>query len=524
MPHLCQPTLTGSGVILGNNPPPTFPPRDDYPAEGWDYSKGSYGDGYDHDYGHGDGGGEVLQYDFTISKFPAAPDGYLRDIYGVNGQYPAPPIILNKGDKASIRVKNHIEFPTSIHAHGMHQRGTPWYDGVTGGTQCPIPTEETFTYEIDTAYQSGTTWYHSHTSSQYVDGIVGPLIIRDPKDPNGHLYDEEIVVILTDWWHTLSSKLLRVLLSPEGNGNTPTPDAGLINGKGRFNCSALAANNITIPEGESCSDDAPRETFRFVPGRRYRLRIINASGDTNFHFSIDGHRMTVIETDMIPVEPHTIDRLSLHVAQRYSVIVEANAEVDNYWMRAEMMTDCFRVNNAILDPMVLAEVRYDGSAVGEPTSEPVTSTSLTTGNCEDLDFRLLAPVVPQRAKEPTKQFIFNVTFGPDDQNITRAFLNNVTYDIRPYSPILNGVLEGQTVFPPGENVYLLEKDEIVEIVLNNLIPGTHPFHLHGHDFQVISWVNSTLYDPVESPKLYNLDNPIRRDTSTLPSRGHTVLR
>ncbi|KAI9230950.1 MAG: Cupredoxin, partial [Piptocephalis tieghemiana] len=465
--------------------------------------------------------------DLNISQFPAAPDGYTREIYGVNGQYPGPPIILNKGDRASIRVKNNIEFPTSIHAHGMHQRGTPWYDGVTGTTQCPIPSNDTFTYEIDTAYQSGTTWYHSHTSAQYVDGIVGPLIIRDPEDPNKHLYDEELVIVLTDWWHTLSSKLLRVLLSPEGSGNVPTPDAGLINGKGRFNCTKLAVNNITMPEGQSCFENAPREKFHFVPGRRYRLRIINASGDTNYHFSIDGHRLTVIETDMIPVKPHTIDRLSIHVAQRYSVVVEAKEKVDNYWMRAEMMTTCYRTQNPILDPLVLAEVRYDGSGPGEPTSQPsapTPSSDVVTGNCEDLDFRSLAPVVPQKAKFPTKQLIFNITFNPDDLNITRAFMNNKTYDIRPYNPILKEVIQGRTVLPPRENAYFLEKDEVVEVVLNNLIPGTHPFHLHGHDFQVLSWVNSTFYDPIESPKLYNLDNPIRRDTSTVPGPGHTVLR
>ena len=35
----------------------------------------------------------------------------------------------------------------------------------------------------------GTYWYHSHISTQYCDGLRGPLIIYDPNDPHRHLYD-----------------------------------------------------------------------------------------------------------------------------------------------------------------------------------------------------------------------------------------------------------------------------------------------------------------------------------------------
>jgi iron transport multicopper oxidase len=35
----------------------------------------------------------------------------------------------------------------------------------------------------------GTFWYHSHFKNQYCDGLRGPLIIYDPKDPQKPLYD-----------------------------------------------------------------------------------------------------------------------------------------------------------------------------------------------------------------------------------------------------------------------------------------------------------------------------------------------
>ena len=37
--------------------------------------------------------------------------------------------------------------------------------------------------------QTGTYWYHSHYSTQYCDGLRGPLVIYDPEDPLADLYD-----------------------------------------------------------------------------------------------------------------------------------------------------------------------------------------------------------------------------------------------------------------------------------------------------------------------------------------------
>jgi iron transport multicopper oxidase len=44
--------------------------------------------------------------------------------------------------------------------------------------------------------------YHSHLSSQYVDGLRGPLVVYDPDDPHKGLYDVDdasTVVFLADW-------------------------------------------------------------------------------------------------------------------------------------------------------------------------------------------------------------------------------------------------------------------------------------------------------------------------------------
>ena len=48
-------------------------------------------------------------------------------------------------------------------------------DGVNGLSQCPIAPGSTFVYNW-TAMQYGSSWYHSHFSVQYADGVLGPLV------------------------------------------------------------------------------------------------------------------------------------------------------------------------------------------------------------------------------------------------------------------------------------------------------------------------------------------------------------
>lgn len=70
---------------------------------------------------------------------------------------------------------------------------------------------------------TGTFWYHSHLSTQYCDGLRGPIVVYDPADPHASLYDvddgeptyidtissshsliDSTVITLADWYHTLA--------------------------------------------------------------------------------------------------------------------------------------------------------------------------------------------------------------------------------------------------------------------------------------------------------------------------------
>ena len=122
-------------------------------------------------------------------------------------------------------------------------------------------------------------------------------------------------------------------------------------------------------------------------GKRYRFRLVSISCDPNFTFSIDNHNMTIIEVDAVNHQPLTVDEIQIYAGQRYSFVLTADQDVDNYWIRAlpQVGTTSFDggVNSAIL--------RYDGAAAIEPTTNQTGgSNPLVEANLVPLD-NLAAP-------------------------------------------------------------------------------------------------------------------------------------
>ena len=78
-------------------------------------------------------------------------NGVRRDVMVINLMLPGPSIQICQNDRIRVRVENHLrnEKGTSIHWHGMLQRGTPYMDGISRITQCPIGSGTSFTYEYN---------------------------------------------------------------------------------------------------------------------------------------------------------------------------------------------------------------------------------------------------------------------------------------------------------------------------------------------------------------------------------------
>lgn len=73
---------------------------------------------------------------------------------------------------------------------------------------------------------------------------------------------------------------------------------------------------------------------------------------------------------------------------------------------------------------------------------------------------------------------------------------------------------------------VLDQGQVVDILINNLDSGKHPFHLHGHDFQVV-WRSDddagTFADSNVTADAFPAV-PMKRDTVVVRPNGNMVLR
>ena len=302
---------------------------------------------------------------FNSSKCtePQYVDGEtFRTALAVNGQIPGPTLVVHDQQMVVIHVHNNLSTDgISIHWHGMHQKNTPWMDGVGQVSHCQIGPASTFSYMYK-ANPSGTFWYHSHTGTQRTDGFFGGLVVKEKPEKltqvmeklsrygvnNFEDHPDRHTISLHEWELEANFDRLNAGLGfyPQAKeGQVPTDEheqysstrsyeraevgpvpffSGLINGKGRHNDVPYAKTRLSV--------------FTVNKGKRYRFRLIGAQGLYALKFSIDGHKLTVVATDGYWTQPEkNVDYIIIHTGERYDFILDANQSIKNYWMRAETL-------------------------------------------------------------------------------------------------------------------------------------------------------------------------------------------
>lgn len=268
--------------------------------------------------------GALVEYTLTVSSLLLAPDCFLRQVLAVNGTVPGPVLYARAGDTLAVTVCNQSpDHGIAVHWHGLHQRGTPFYDGVAGVTQCLIDSLECMRYAIDIGHQAGTFFYHAHHAGLSADGLHGAIVIYDAIDddasanntPDGtstrralQAADDDAasdltyfgwpiaaassnmqhdlpsssfsssgsrgdtdalapvadqVWLLADWFHTPSSALIAGLSTP-GSGFqwVGEPNAFLLNGKGTYCHDRKVGSNPSLTkEGDCPTADAEQALY-----------------------------------------------------------------------------------------------------------------------------------------------------------------------------------------------------------------------------------------------------------------------
>lgn len=449
-----------------------------------------------------------------------------------NNTFPGPWIQACWGDRVNVKVINNLGHNgTSIHWHGIRQNQTMHMDGVNGITQCPIAPGDHFIYTWNTT-QYGSSWYHSHYSVQYADGLQGPITIHGPSSAS---FDEpKLPLLMTDWGHNSAFEAIY-------NRNLQKPSI-LLNGRGNVTNFYGNKNTSAIPPIYQLHFE---KTDISLPGRakRYLLRLINTSFDSTFIFSIDNHWLKIIGADFVPIEPYYNTSVLIGIGQRYHVIIEADPvggianplpKDGNFWIRTWVADNCGTPGGSTGYEQT-GILRYDNTSTSDPTSKPWTNISK---RCSDETYSSLKPKYPWfvgRAVNGNDGEEFDVTFN----GTAKPFLL-AKFSLEPpsasgfiplqinYSDPIFFHLDNFTGTWPKEWVVVPENytsTDWVYLVLTgagrSTTFGAHPIHLHGHDFAILQQVEGTPY----SPEKLNLTriNPPRRDVVLLPKDGFVVI-
>ncbi|KFX92691.1 hypothetical protein V490_05242 [Pseudogymnoascus sp. VKM F-3557] len=415
--------------------------------------------------------GKIRPYNFVIERGTLAPDGVEKNSLLINGQFPGPTIEANWGDTFQITVTNNITSPeegTALHWHGLHQDQTPWFDGIPSVSQCPIAPGSSFTYTFQAGVY-GTSWYHSHYSAQYADGLFGAMIIHGPTHIH---YDIELGPIL------------------------------LMN----YDCSLTKTK---------CRPNAGLSKFKFVSGKVHRLRLINAGSEGTQRFTIDGHTMTVIANDYVPVEPYETNVITLGVGQRSDILVKGTGHpAESFWMRSDISKRCSNTNQ----PHALAAIYYEESDKSTtPTSQ---ATVYNETSCSNNPLNMTKPVFVMAPPKPDFTQIVDIDFQTNATGAELWTFNNQSFRANFDHPILLLAKLGNTSYPddPQWNVYNFGNSTSIRLILRNRIPIMHPMHLHGHSFWVVAEGVGEWDGVITRP-----ENPQRRDTHIIdwgyPSPG-----
>ena len=500
---------------------------------------------------------------YAVNEFlyPILADGERRSVIAINNQVPGPSILARQGQTLLVTVVNNLATESlAVHWHGQHVVDTPWMDGVAQLTHCPIPSYTNFTYQF-TLDQVGTHWYHAHNGAQRTDGLHGALIVTSESEFNGTDISpstfidqpEQHTLIFLDWQTSDSISVMETIasgarfpdpvdpsrvyqntLTYDESESAPMPFvSALINGAG-----------WKYTQGPTCTrsnnQNIPLSVFYVESGKTYRFRLIGAQNAYAFRFSIQGHTMTLLSSDGIPVEEKTtqngVDYIIVHSGERYDILVEANAPspsivAGNYWMLAETLEDpkeleqrgyCITGHRAY----ALLHYRMLGFPTWPPNDtvyNPVNNPKCNTTTCyaANCPFEQFPPGYNIECLNAGRMQLRAPSSIPNTDVSTPAFLN---FGFAGVPTVQGSSINGRHfLFPPGplvtqysslstfwaDNIcsYPREESEIrgrrcthtytvttdtVELVLMNYIVDqqvsllqAHPVHLHGHHFRVV---------------------------------------
>ncbi len=349
--------------------------------------------------------------------------GKMTAVWTYNGQLPGPLLKLNAGDRLIVHFRNSLPVPTSIHWHGLRIPNA--MDGVPGFTQAPIEPGGEFTYDFIVP-DAGTFWYHPHydSAAQVGYGLYGPLVVNDPGEPAA--FGDELVLLLSD-------------MSLDAEGQLQEPKSG-----GRFGDLFGREGSVLLVNGQVLP------TLKVRQGKQQRWRVINAARTRYYTLRYRRSPLVLLGGDGgLAAESRTVDEIKIVPGQRLDFVFTPPDAPGTAGKLRWYPTD--RGYGSTYNR--LAEDIMHIVTVDDPAVVPVTIPR---------QLRDIAPLDTTGAHEE----LLDLTIGSDEHQDVSMGINGVHH--KRAVPIMAKVGETQ--------VWTVRNDT----------DFSHPFHLHGFFFQILS--------------------------------------
>ena len=382
-----------------------------------------------------DKGGD--DFDYVLTAEPAPIElipGTTTPAWCFNGDFPSPVIRAKQGQEVRILFRNRLPEATTIHWHGL--RIPIEMDGVPFLSQPPIPPGEDFLYRF-TPPDAGTFWYHPHVNSlvQLGKGLVGPIIV-DEADPVQ--FDNDLPLMMKNW-HINDDGSFAPFTSPRAAFRMGTP--------GAFE----SVNGIQNP------------SYTVRPGALVRLRFLNVDNTVMYKVAIPDHKAWIIAIDGSPVAaPIPLDQHEMGPGMRLDVALVAPSE-------AGKTVSIKNAKGRLL--FNLLELQTEGEAITESRSiaalphNPIPEPDLDNAETLNFVFEWEGAVTPTNKDGKTNYKFWTMN--------RRAW-------------------EGMSADNIPEPLATLELGKSYRFRLKNVTPHSHPIHLHGFIWTVLSSNQKTI--------------------------------
>lgn len=299
-------------------------------------------------------------------------------------------------------------------------------------------------------------------------------------------------------YHSQSIPLVQAMLQPSNTAFLPpVPDSILLNEGG--------SNKVT-----------------FKKGKTYRLRIINFSAFASCMVHFNSHPMKVIMQDGSYITEVTAYQLRLSAAQRYDVLITAsNTDSGNYPFLFSL-----DINPDYHNPFLGWRYNKTGYLVTN-YSKPTTSVDVVNVWNPADDSLFTNPTGASALGPLSTTITLDFAFCIDKNSIPRACFNGQAYVPQLVPSLYTAATTGQDNSDPvvygGANAYIAPSGHVIDIVINNLDTAIHPFHLHGHQFQVLERPAAGAGTFSGSTGKFAA-HPATKDTVSVNGNSYAVLR